>query len=70
VIRVSGVVTGPEKSVLSMQLLGKYIIPKTQPNAKLSYDFDVPSNHNILTFEFLTSYGAKDVGICSISLYN
>jgi hypothetical protein len=53
-----------------VQLLGKYIIPKTQPNTKLSYDFDEPSNHNILTFEFLTSYGAKDVGNCSISLYN
>jgi hypothetical protein len=69
---VSGI-TSLEKQnqLISFQQIAKYVIPKTAPNTVLSYDFLKPITDNIITFEFLSSFGGSqfEISVPKVTLY-
>ncbi len=70
-IRVLGIVTGDSKgAIVSFSAVGRFVVPKAKAKTYLCFEFPVPQRVNVLTFQFLSNYGAKEIQPPKIYLFN
>ena len=66
-IRVIGMVTDAKEEMGSLRQIGKFIVPKTKQKTMLCYEFMMPPKANVISFQFLSNYGGKEV--CAPKIY-
>ena len=68
-IRVVGITTDAKGEMTALRQICRVVVPKSKPNVELYFDLAVPTQANIITFEFLSNYGALEQVPPKVSLY-
>jgi len=69
-IRVIGITTDQKGEMVSLRQICRTVIPKVRANTELYVDFNTATQANIITFEFLCSYGAAEQVPPKIALFS
>jgi hypothetical protein len=68
-VRVYGITTDAKGDMVAFNQISRVIVPKCKSNTELYYDFSAPTLVNIVTFEFVSNYGAVEQIPPKVALY-